>query len=44
MVGLEYTFWFPLQLSVDFRQHIGFGFGNGIWFPSSVGISARYRF
>lgn len=44
MVGLEYTFWFPLQLSVDFRQHIGFGFGKGIWFPSSVGISARYRF
>ena len=44
MVGLEYTFWFPLQLSVDFRQHIGFGFGHGVWFPSSVGISARYRF
>ena len=44
MVGLEYTFWFPLQLSVDFRQHIGFGFGKGMWFPSSVGISARYRF
>lgn len=44
MVGLEYTFWFPLQLSIDFRQHIGFGFGNGVYHPSSVGISARYRF
>ena len=45
MVGLEYTFWFPLQLSVDFRQHIGVGFGgHGIYHPSSIGISARYRF
>lgn len=23
-VGLEYTFWFPLQLSVDIRPYIGF--------------------
>ena len=45
MVGLEYTFDFPLQLSLDFRQHIGLGFGgNGIWYPSSVGLSIRYRF
>ena len=42
MVGLEYTFWFPLQLSIDFRQHIGIG--NGLWFPSSVGLGVRYRF
>ena len=45
MVGLEYSFWFPLQLSLDFRQHIGFGFaGHGVWFPSSVGLGIRYRF
>ena len=42
MVGLEYTFWFPLQLSFDFRQHIGIG--NGLWAPSSVGLGVRYRF
>ena len=42
MVGLEYTFWFPLQLSIDFRQHIGIG--NGFWAPSSVGLGVRYRF
>ena len=28
MVGLEYSFWFPLQLSIDFRQHIGIGLGG----------------
>ena len=42
MVGLEYTFWFPLQLSLDFRQHIGIG--NGLWCPSSIGLGVRYRF
>ena len=42
MVGLEYTFWFPLQLSIDFRQHIGIG--NGLWCPSSIGLGIRYRF
>ena len=45
MVGLEYTFDFPLQISLDFRQHIGLGFGgHGVWYPSSVGLSFRYRF
>ena len=45
MVGLEYTFWFPLQLSLDFRQNIGIGFGgHGIWYPSSIALSVRYRF
>ena len=44
-VGLEYTFWFPLQLSVDFRQHIGFSRGeNPLWTPSSIALSVRYRF
>ena len=45
MVGLEYSFWFPLQLSLDFRQHIGIGFGgHGIWYPSSIALGVRYRF
>ena len=43
-LGLEYTFWFPLQLSLDFRQNIGFGFGHGLYFPSSVALGVRYRF
>lgn len=42
MVGLEYTFWFPLQLSIDFRQHIGIG--NGFWSHSSIGLGVRYKF
>ena len=42
MVGLEYTFWFPLQLSLDIRQHVGIG--NGLWTPTSVGLGVRYRF
>ena len=43
MVGLEYNFVnIPLQLSLDFRQHIGIG--NGFWSPSSVGLGVRYRF
>ena len=45
MVGIEYNFNFPLQISLDFRQHIGTGFsGNGIWAPSSIGLGLRYQF
>ena len=45
MVGIEYNFSFPLQLSLDFRQHVGIGFGgNGFWAPSSIAIGVRYRF
>ena len=45
MVGIEYNFNIPLQISLDFRQHIGIGFnGNGIWAPSSVGLGLRYQF
>ena len=46
-VGLEYTFWFPLQLSVDLRPQIGIvlasqsGFYFGGWWPA---FSVRYRF
>lgn len=45
MVGIEYTFSFPLQISLDFRQHVGIGFaGHGLWTPSSVGLGIRYSF
>ena len=45
MVGLEYTFWFPLQLSIDFRQHLGIGFaGHGFYNLSSICLGIRYRF
>lgn len=49
MVGLEYTFWFPLQLSIDLRPQIGCvvvpksgaGFYFDSWCPA---LSVRYRF
>ena len=45
MVGIEYSFAFPLQISLDFRQHIGIGLGgHGLWTPSSVGLGIRYKF
>ena len=45
MVGLEYTFWFPLQLSIDLRQNVGIGFnGHGDWNHTSIGLGVRYRF
>lgn len=45
MVGIEYNFSFPLQLSLDFRQHVGIGLGgHGLWTPSSIGLGVRYRF
>ena len=45
MVGLEYTFDFPLQLSIDLRDNIGLGFGgHGLWNHPSVALGVRYRF
>ena len=48
MVGLEYTFWFPLQLSLDIRPQLGVwtggghsGFYFGGWCPA---LGVRYRF
>lgn len=49
-VGLEYTFWFPLQLSVDLRPQIGFHLGEnaGFYKDGLLGfapcLSVRYRF
>jgi hypothetical protein len=45
-VGLEYTFWFPLQLSVDIRPSLGFSTGDeplyfGGFYPC---IGVRYKF
>ena len=43
-VGLEYTFHFPLQLSVDLRPQLGLvnqAFGIWGWYPH---LSIRYRF
>ena len=47
-VGLEYTFWFPLQLSLDIRPQLGVwtgggqsGFYFGGWCPA---LGVRYRF
>ena len=48
-IGLEYTFWFPLQLSIDFRPQLGVvavpkggaGFYFDSWCPA---LSVRYRF
>ena len=45
MVGIEYSFAVPLQISLDFRQDIGIGLGgHGLWTPSSVGLGIRYKF
>ena len=42
-VGLEYTFWFPLQLSVDVRPHLNLIGGGGLdgFYPT---LGVRYRF
>lgn len=46
-VGLEYTFWFPLQLSVDVRPTFGFCDGD-FWKNGLYGfapcLSVRYAF
>ncbi|MBR1405666.1 MAG: hypothetical protein IJ578_01865 [Bacteroidales bacterium] len=40
-LGLEYTFWFPLQLSVDVRPLIPFGDRKFYMYPA---LSVRYSF
>ena len=49
-VGIAYDFWFPLQLSLDYRPNIGVGFwengagfnGGGLY--SGISLGVRYRF
>ena len=50
--GIEYDFWFPLQLSIDFRPTLGAMFaynGSGAAFgydvyASGLGLGIRYKF
>ena len=50
--GIEYDFWFPLQLSLDFRPTLGVAFpysGGGAAFgydvyASGLGLGVRYKF
>ncbi|MBO5877224.1 MAG: hypothetical protein J6Q37_06240 [Bacteroidales bacterium] len=44
MVGLEYTFWFPLQLSLDLKPTLGFGFNHGFHWGVMPAFGVRYRF
>ena len=48
-IGIEYDFWFPFQLSLDWRPSIGIAGNNGIAFniPGLWGviqIGVRYKF
>ena len=43
-VGLEYTFWFPLQLSFDIRAQLGASFGHGFYYDIGPSLGVRYRF
>ena len=44
-VGLEYTFWFPLQLSFDLRAQLGYGFGgHAFYWGIGPAWGVRYRF
>ena len=48
-VGVEYNFWFPLQLSLDYRPNLGVVLGNGAHFNTSglytgITVGARYLF
>lgn len=44
MVGLEYTFWFPLQISLDVKPAIGFGIDHGLHWGLMPALGVRYRF
>ena len=44
MVGLEYSFWFPLQLSLDVKPTLGFGFNHGFHWGVMPAFSIRYKF
>ena len=51
--GVEYDFWFPLQLSIDFRPTLGVGLydngNNGVesglyWEMTCLALGVRYKF
>jgi len=49
-IGIEYDFWFPLQLSLDFRPTLGVAFGGGAaafgydLYCGGLGLGIRYKF
>lgn len=47
-VGIEYDFWFPLQLSVDWRPEIGVNSYYSHWFNIDglygISLGVRYKF
>ena len=44
-VGLEYTFWVPLQLSIDVRPQLGYAFGaNAFYWGVMPSLGVRYKF
>ena len=47
-VGIAYDFWFPLQLSLDYRPNIGVHFGEHVGFNDhgfyGISLGVRYRF
>ena len=47
-VGIAYDFWFPLQLSLDYRPNIGVHFGDNVRFNDhgfyGITLGIRYRF
>lgn len=42
VVGIEYSFDFPLLISIDYRPELGLTNGGG--FGSDAGLSVRYKF
>ena len=48
--GIEYDFWFPLQLSLDFRPTLGVAFAPGVAafgydvYCGGLGLGIRYKF
>ena len=50
MIGVEYNFKFPLQLSLDYRPVIGPAFGSSVWFngwgcyAGAFALGVRYKF
>ncbi len=49
-IGIEYDFWFPLQLSIDFRPSLGIVTGGGKTafaydvYGGGLGLGIRYKF
>lgn len=50
--GIEYDFWFPFQLSLDWRPNVGWNFGGGDYSSgfnvhglySGISLGIRYKF